>query len=244
MPITARGAFCPLAVFSKEIVAIMKKSHSQRINRINYIVLENPYGVAALLKEEGKSVPSDLKGLLAATKKWVRIDGKDAILKLLQVHPEKEAILKANQKNVYDHFDGCSCKCSFSGEECKGKDSFDGSDCYCGTCSSFSEEPIAIEGSEDLEHLSLVELFAQYEELKKHLRRYPKDVDIRQRLKKTRSYLKQKLRKKEKEQEKVKEKKASSQKSAAKSAFGFRSKELAVGSIILGIALIISQLKS
>ena len=95
----------------------MDNTSNSRINRINYIVQENPSGVSQTLAAEGFNPSTDVNTLIQQTKQWIQQDGKEAVVKLLKVHPEKDAILSAN-KAAYEYFGGCGCKSSFDGSAC------------------------------------------------------------------------------------------------------------------------------
>jgi len=222
----------------------MKKHRTNKINRINYIVQENPEGVAELLQKEGYQIPKKLSALIELTKSWISRDGKSAILKLLSKHPEKDAILTASGHKQFDSFDGCGCQSSFSGG-CGCKSSFDG-DCGCGCKSSYSgSEGKRQELLEMLESSKPTEVLAHYEELKRLAKKYPEDQDIKNELEVTWDHMRKSFKKKEQKQKNKKrnsEQSEDSKKSKAILSLGV--KDLAVGSFILGVALIVAQIKS
>ena len=57
----------------------MNHTVNNRINRINYIVQENPSGVSQLLVKEGFQPTNDLNTLIQQTKQWIREDGKSTV---------------------------------------------------------------------------------------------------------------------------------------------------------------------
>lgn len=213
----------------------MDNISNNRINRINYIVQENPAGVSQALSAEGINPSSDLNKLIQQTKQWVQKDGKTAIVKLLKVHPEKDAILSANQAS-FDNFSGCGCKSSFDGSACGCKSSFDGSTCPCQSKSSYNKEY-----NEELKGMSDKELLQHYKELKRLLKQFPDDEELRQEVETVWEYLGNKGIKHKKPIRDQSEKRAVHQDS--KAVFTVNSKDLAVGSLIFGLALIISQIK-
>lgn len=229
----------------------MKKKN--KINRIEYIVRENPYAVAELLQKEGYSIPKDISTLIHLTKGWISKNGKTAIIQLLQVHPEREAILSANGHKEFDNFGGCSCKSSFSaGCGCKSsfdgscgcKSSFDGS-CGCGCKDSFTvdknqrDEIIA-----KLKESTPSEILADYEELKQLTKKYPEDQDIKFELEVTWDYMRRSFRKAQKKKVKTEKSENTSVQKKSKAILSLDVKDLAVGSFVLAVALIVAQIKS
>ncbi len=203
-----------------------------RINRINYIVEENPKGVSSVLLADGINPSSNIDVLIKQTKGWIQKRGQAAIIKLLQVHPEKNAILSANQSK-FENFGGCPCKSSFDGSSCKCS-SFDGSACSCSK-SSYSEE------LGELEKMDKKELKKHYNELKRLLKRFPEDKELREEVETVWQHLKSK--KQRKNSTRAKKQPIQSTGNNSKAVFSVTSKDLAVGSFILGIALIISQIR-
>lgn len=235
----------------------MKNSVPKKINRINYIVQENPKGVKRLLESEGLAAPERLDLLINTTKTWIQQNGREAIIKLLQEHPEKDAILSANNAVLFDQFDGCGCqssfsgegcgcKSSFSGEGCGCKSSFDGSGCKCGgACSNYTGEVDNDTVIELLKGKKPAEVLAEYEELKRLSKKYPEDQDIKKELDLTWKYLSKTIKKKEVQpNSKVSSEKQSRASRRNKAVFAITAKDLALASFILGIALITSQIKS
>lgn len=212
----------------------MDNTSKSRINRINYIVQENPLGVSQILSAEGFDPSTDLNTLIQQTKQWIQEDGKKAIIKLLKIHPEKEAILSAN-KEEFDSFSGCGCKDSFDGSACGCKSSFDGSACPCQGTSSYSKEY-----DQKLEKMSKKELNQHYKELKQLLKQFPEDKELREEMETVWERLSIQKTKKEKPS-KTREK--TTRQEDSKAVFTVNSKDLAIGSLIFGLALIISQIK-
>lgn len=231
----------------------MKKTKRNKINRIEYIVQENPEGVADLLQKEGYRTPRDIGSLIQMTKGWISKKGKPAVIQLLHVHPERDAILSSIGKQGFDNFGGCGCKSSFSGGcgckssfngSCGCKSSFDG-DCGCGCKSSYSgSDGKRQELLQLLEESKTSEILAHYEELKRLSKKYPEDQEIKFELEVTWDYLRHSFRKDQKKKSKkpIPEKSENSKKS--KAILSLNVKDLAVGSFILGVALIVAQIKS
>lgn len=213
----------------------MNHTVNNRINRINYIVQENPSGVSQLLVKEGFQPTNDLNTLIQQTKQWIREDGKSAVVKLLTVHPEKDAILSANKDN-YDNYGGCGCKSSFDGTPCGCKSYYNGSGCPCQAKSSYNKDY-----KNGLEDLSRKELQQRYKELKRLLKKFPEDQELHEEVE---------LVWEELSSRKKMGKEAVNRKSSGdlanenqKAVFTVNAKDLAVGSLIFGLALIISQVK-
>jgi hypothetical protein len=227
----------------------MKQVSIKRINRINYIVQENPNGVSTTLLLEGIQPSGDLTKLIAQTKLWIQKGGKDAIVKLLQVHPEKNAIISANTPE-FQNYDGCGCggKSSFDGSgghndsaQCKCKSSFDGTPCPCNSKSAFSEDSTKQITLKKLAAFGEKELLLHYKDLKRLLEKFPDDNELRTEVEVTWEYLKS-----HKELDEKPEAKPSidqNRNTNAKAVFSVSSKDLAIGSFIFGVALIVSQIR-
>ena len=213
-----------------------------RINRINYIVQENPKGVADALLAAGIKPSSNREVLTKQTKAWIQKEGKAAVIKLLQVHPEKKAILSANQSG-FDNYGSCGCKSSFDGSACGCKSSFDGSTCPCNSKSSYSKEDL-----KELEAMNEKELRQHYKDLKNLLKQFPDDEELRKEVEMVWQFIrsnnkqsKEKTVEKDSQMERPRGRKG--RQSPSKEVFSVTSKDLAVGSFIFGIALIISQIR-
>lgn len=66
-------------------------------NRIDYIVYSNPKGVRQLIYKEGYEPPKSLADLTKVTKILIKKLGKVFIKKLVQLHPDRKAILQVDQ---------------------------------------------------------------------------------------------------------------------------------------------------
>ena len=65
-------------------------------NRIDYIVYHNPEKVSDLLDGYGFEVPDNPTHLAEAMRELVRRRGRKVIKELIEIHPDKQAILKLN----------------------------------------------------------------------------------------------------------------------------------------------------
>lgn len=223
----------------------MEQLLKNRINRIEYIVQENPNGVSTTLLSEGIQPSTDIRKLIDQTKLWIQKGGKEAVIKLLQVHPEKNAIISANA-NEFENYGGCGCggKSSFDGSGCGCKSSFNGSPCPCKSKSSFSEDSEKQKIIKELSVLSEQELLLHYKSLKRLLEKFPDDEKLRTEVEITWEHLKS--QKEIDEKLRAKSNTLEGSKSSIKTenaVFSVTSKDLAVGSLVFGIALIISQIR-
>lgn len=210
----------------------MEQVPKNKFNRIDYIVQENPNGVFETLLAEGIQPSTDIRKLIDQTKLWIQKEGKDAVIKLLKVHPEKNAIISANTPE-HDNFGGCGCKSSF-----------DGTTCSCQSKSPFSEDTIKQKILKGLSVLGEKELILHYKDLKRLLEKFPDDEELRSEVEVTWEYLKS--HKELVETPKVnptKSKDIREKETDGDSVFSVSSKDLAIGSFIFGIALIISQIR-
>ena len=221
----------------------MEQVSNKKINRIDYIVQENPIGVATTLLAEGIQPSSDISTLIAQTKLWIQKGGKESIIKLLQVHPEKNAIISANTPE-FQNYDGCSCESSFDGSGCGCKSSFDGTACSCASKSSFSEDTAKQNIQKGLTVMGEKELLLHYKDLKRLLEKFPNDDELRSEVEITWEYLKS-HKSLDKNSNTITAKSRDIQDSASndKTVFSVSSKDLAIGSFVFGIALIISQIR-
>lgn len=222
----------------------MEQVSNKKINRIAYIVQENPNGVATTLLAEGIQPSGDVTKLIAQTKLWIQKGGKKAIVKLLQVHPEKNAIIAANSPE-FQNYSGCGCggKSSFDGS-CSCKSSFDGTPCSCSSKSSFSEDSTKQNILKKLAAFGEKELLLHYKDLKRLLEKFPDDNELRTEVEVTWEYLKSNKELDEKpEINPTKSTIAQGKNPNGKAVFSVSSKDLVVGSFIFGVALIVSQIR-
>lgn len=84
-------------------------------NRIDYIVYHNPDDVAKLLFDYGFEAPEDPTHLAEAIKELTRKKGRKVIKELIQLHPDKDAILKLNTAQE-DNFCGACSNDSYNTE--------------------------------------------------------------------------------------------------------------------------------
>lgn len=248
------------------------KDRPQKINRINYIVQENPEGVASLLDKEGIEVPGNLTELIWRTKEWVSKNGKPAIMKLLQEHPEKDLLLSLNQPEDFDQYSGCGCKSSFTGGDCGCQSSFANHQLTkggrkggnhkkgkCKHCAMKSKQLSNRQLLEGLQELRDEELLVYYQDLKEEVNEQPDNSKLKEQLEISWEYIRGRLSNwQEPKNQHVpnivpqQEKKESQstptskkKKSAGNAAlFSISTKEFAIGGMALGIALLIAQFKS
>jgi|GEM_PF-3030767 len=200
----------------------MKAEKTNRINRIHYIVRENPAGVSKLLRAAGYQTPASIDELIKQTKTWIRRDGNAAIIKLLQNHPEREAILSAiKQAEGYDQFGGCACS------------SFDGS---CGCHSSFSGEAH--------EQKFGGRRFMQRKTRRQNLFRPDEAAPISTQEEAVESAEEQPEKKKDQRRRRTEQERENSRASLSKGLFTINVKDLAIGTFFFGILIIASQVKS
>lgn len=95
-------------------------------NRIAYIVYGNPDGARKLLFDQGYHPPKNIHDLVHAAKELVKTKGKTIVPLLLNVHPEKELILKLNQPQNNQREDSFCGSC--------GSSSFNPESNFCGAC--------------------------------------------------------------------------------------------------------------
>lgn len=149
-----------------------KKPFAQ--NKIAYIVYSNPTATAALIEEYGYEAPQDPHQLVDVTKDLVKKKGIGVIKSLLQIHPDKKAILSLNQ--VEDSYCGC------------GQANYTGTD--------------KAEYLESLSKLSLIELEKRYDTLKKKSSETPENATLSEEVQLVWNELR--LRKKEEKPKKTK----------------------------------------
>lgn len=77
-----------------------KRTTNKRLaqNSIDYIVYSNPKSVRKLLYDCGYEAPRNEHTLVKATKELIQKKGSEIITELLQLHPDKKAILSLNAK--------------------------------------------------------------------------------------------------------------------------------------------------
>ena len=110
---------------------MMKRSKRSRFaqERIPYIVYGNPSGVRKLIHSYGFEVPENIHDLVDAARELISLERRDAVLDLIQLHPDKGAILKATEQ---DSFCGACSSYSYNSE-----------DNYCTGCGhmNYDDEP-------------------------------------------------------------------------------------------------------
>ena len=91
-------------------------------NRIDYIVYHNPDKVSNLLYQYGFEPPKDQKHLAEAVKELARNKGRKVIKELIQLHPDKDAILKLSESQEDSFCGACS------------NDSYNNESNFCSSC--------------------------------------------------------------------------------------------------------------
>jgi uncharacterized protein YecT (DUF1311 family) len=130
-----------------------KQSQTNKLgqNRIDYIVYHNSDDVSKLLEQYGFEAPENPKHLAEAIKELSRKKGRKVIKELIDLHPDKDVILKLNQPKE----DGFCGACS--------NDSYNTESNYCASC---GHSNYAGSGNED----SFLSQFESYKD--KELERY------------------------------------------------------------------------
>ena len=90
------------------------------MNRIEYITAVNPKGVKQVINKLGYECPEQMSGITRTMKLIIRKHGKPAIKALLEVHPDRQAILSMKKpckcELKEDHFCGCQTS-NYVGQE-------------------------------------------------------------------------------------------------------------------------------
>ncbi len=146
----------------------MKQTKAHAQNSIDYIVYSNPSKVATLLENFGYEAPKNSHDLVKATKLLIQKEGKKVIAQLLEIHPDKAAILKINQSAKEDLFCGVCSSYSYLPEMnlCKG----------CGH--SYYDGSDKTQFLEQLEGKSTKELEKYYEKVIKKFNRNPDNSNL------------------------------------------------------------------
>lgn len=151
-------------------------------NRIDYIVYSNPKGVSQFLYDYGYEPPENLHDLVKATKILVQQKGKKAIKELIQIHPDRKAILNTQNKEE-DNYCGVCNSYAYQPE-----------DSYCGQCghSNYSGSDDAQEGFLDtLTAMETTTLEAFYENILKKSNANPQDTTLAEQVQTTWNELRQ-----------------------------------------------------
>lgn len=140
-------------------------------SRIDYIAYGNPNEVSDLIARYGYEPPQSLPDLSDAVKELIRLEGKKVVADLVQLHPDKEAILSVvrqpatpqKENDVQLSFDSSNevatpvkSGCSSCGKQPASEDSF----CGCSHAYDNSQE-------ENASKLTDAELLQRYESLSK-----------------------------------------------------------------------------
>lgn len=83
-------------------------------NRISYIVYSNPVAVEGLVNQYGYEAPKNVHELVKVTKHLVKEQGMRFITDLIELHPERHAILESAE---HSNFCGACGNSNYSGPE-------------------------------------------------------------------------------------------------------------------------------
>lgn len=185
-------------------------------SRIDYIVYGNPAPVRKLVSDFGYEVPEKLKDLREVVKDLIREEGKSAVVELVKLHPDREAILgierkpeaepqqqpvipasvvsapvppeeKTEAKKIeQEPLETKKEKCSHCGKLSSTKTE----DSYCGCNHSYNDGSTAI-SADDLTKLTATELMARYENLTKQSASDPENKSIAEEATRTWNQLRQ-----------------------------------------------------
>jgi len=143
-------------------------------NRIAYIVYGNPDGARKFLFDQGYHPPKNIHDLVHATKELVKTKGKTIVPLLLNVHPEKELILKLNQPQNNQREDSFCGAC--------GSSSFNPESNFCGACgsSNFSGDSSLDVGDyiDQLVDMTTSQLEKHYQEVLAASNKKPEDLSL------------------------------------------------------------------
>jgi len=90
-----------------------KKRSRHAQNKIDYIVYNNPHATQDLIDKHGYHPPKNAHDLVAVTKQLVRKKGRSVVKELIQLHPDRQAILSL-EKTKEDSFCGACSNYSFN----------------------------------------------------------------------------------------------------------------------------------
>lgn len=117
-------------------------------NRIDYIVYHNTLEAKKLLYDKGFEPPQDPEDVAEAIKELVRNNGETAITSLLQIHPDKNAILSTFGSRTI-----CSsCKSAITDKDKGG----------CNSCKASKEDAFVDDVTDDRSRLQM--LYKKYNE--------------------------------------------------------------------------------
>ena len=138
------------------------------ISRIDYIVTGNPDQVGKMVERYGHKQPGSIKELSKTVRKVIRKEGQKAVVDLVRLHPDRDAILAAEARTVKDNGTTEILKphlCSKCGNARSNTE-----DGYCGCNHSYDRLESNYDESlskQDLSKLTVNELMSRYESLSK-----------------------------------------------------------------------------
>ena len=136
-------------------------------NKIEYITLHNPEGVAKLVYDKGYEVPDDPEELTEVVKALIRKEGKPVIRALLTLHTDRKAIIKAKHPGEDNYCGGC------------GSHAYRPENNYCGGCGHVhydGEHPHDL--LDRLKEMGIGELENYYERIMRHSNERPNDATL------------------------------------------------------------------
>lgn len=140
-----------------------RSKHAQ--NRIAYIVYGNPKATRQLIDQHGYQAPKQEHELVGATKQLVLKKGRSVVKELLQIHPDRDAILSLEQSKEDSYCGACS---SYGyvpeTQQCKG----------CGYASYTGENQFV----DQLIDMSILELERLYQNTVSKANKDPKNTDL------------------------------------------------------------------
>lgn len=139
-------------------------------NRIDYIVYHNPEKVSDLLDGYGFEVPDNPTHLAEAMRELVRRRGRKIIKELIEIHPDKQAILKLNTDTTKSVCESCQ------------NDSYNNEENLCNSCGYSKYRGLGDQYSfiNQFENYKLPELQNYYNRILKESNKNPNDKSLAQ----------------------------------------------------------------
>lgn len=164
-------------------------------NKIAYIVYSRQNKARELVQSYGYEAPKDVHSLVETVKLLVKKKGRKVIKDLIQIHPDKKAILKFAKPNEDNFCGGC------------GNSTYIPEDNYCGGCGH-----VNFTGSTDigkfldrLVEMNTEELEKYYQDIFKKANDNPQDTQLADEVQLVWNELRQRMNLPEKEEEKSEE---------------------------------------
>ena len=189
-------------------------------NSIDYIVYSNPSSVRKLLYDCGYEAPRNEHTLVRATKELIQKKGTAMITELLQIHPDKKAILSlAPEKQKKTSCNACN------------HDSYNSEDNFCGACGHSNYNGSGDEDSflDQFSDASDKEVQRYYDRIRKRSNAKPEDQKLASEVQMVWNELRQR---------KLTKKEAAKEEKAPQKAFSFMKDEW----VLLGVVFIAGYL--